>query len=97
MTYRSGPPPDDVKLLGAYTEEQLREVSENLDTIDNLTLVELNVVPVRPRTGLFALADGTNWNPGGGPGIYVYFNGGWNLLVSQMVEVFSSPFSIDFS
>ncbi len=97
MTYRVGPSPEDVKQLGVYIEGQLEEVSENLDTIDNLMLVELNAVPIRPRAGMMVLADGVNWNPGGGPGIYVYFNSGWNLLMSQMVEVFSSPFSIDFS
>ena len=80
MTYRPGPVPEDIKLLGSYVEKQLTEVSENLDTIDNLTLVELHAEPVKPRTGMVVLADGTDWNPGSGVGVYAYFGGAWNLL-----------------
>ncbi len=80
MTYRAGLPPKAVEQLGAYVEEQLTEVSENLDTIDNLTLVELHAEPVRPRTGMVVLADGTDWNPGSGAGFYGYRGGAWNLL-----------------
>ena len=41
----------------------------------------VNAAPVRPRQGMLRYADGTNWNPGGGEGIY-YFNaaGSWVKL-----------------
>lgn len=40
----------------------------------------LNVEPVRLREGMVAGADGTNWNPGSGQGVYVYYNSAWNKL-----------------
>jgi hypothetical protein len=32
----------------------------------------LHVEPARPRWGLTVNADGTDWNPGGGEGVYFY-------------------------
>jgi hypothetical protein len=36
--------------------------------------------PNNPQPGWVAFADGTDWNPGGGRGLYVYSGGVWNLL-----------------
>lgn len=38
------------------------------------------VAPVKPREGMVANADGTNWNPGGGAGLYQYLAGAWVKL-----------------
>jgi hypothetical protein len=35
-----------------------------------LELQYLHVEPVRLRAGMFALADGTDWDPGSGEGLY---------------------------
>jgi hypothetical protein len=40
----------------------------------------LNVEPDKPREGDMVGADGTNWNPGGGKGVYAYYNSVWNKL-----------------
>lgn len=80
MPFKAQAPPGNVELLGAYIKEQLSEVSDNLSLIDNLTLVELHAEPVKPRTGMVVLADGTNWNPGSGAGFYGYRGGAWALL-----------------
>lgn len=40
----------------------------------------LNVAPSKPFEGMIRGADGTNWNPGGGQGIYAYYNSTWNKL-----------------
>lgn len=71
-------------------EELARQMSEELREIENetrypapglgITLPELNVAPKKPRTGLTVLADGTNWNPGAGRGVYTYYNALWNRL-----------------
>lgn len=34
-----------------------------------------SVDPIRPRSGQFYVADGTNWDPGYGPGPYIYLSG----------------------
>lgn len=41
----------------------------------------LHAEPARPRPGLIVIADGTNWNPGGGHGVYFYnASGQWIQL-----------------
>lgn len=41
-----------------------------------------NVMPPKPRGGMIRIADGTNWNPGGGRGVYWYDDTGpgWTKL-----------------
>jgi hypothetical protein len=44
------------------------------------TLDRLNKEPTRKREGMLVYADGTNWNPGGGEGVYCYYASAWNKL-----------------
>ena len=37
--------------------------------------------PANPYESLVAFADGLSWNPGDGPGKYVYIDGQWRLIV----------------
>ena len=40
-----------------------------------------NVVPSKPRAGDVRYADGSNWNPGSGQGLYIYLStGAWSKL-----------------
>ncbi len=97
VAFGSSTPPVEVEALRAFVQEELRKTAASFSLIDNLKLIELNVAPGKPRTGMFVLADGTNWNPGGGAGVYVYFNGGWNRLLTQNVEVFTSAFATAYT
>ena len=45
-----------------------------------LQLQVLAVAPDRPRKGMMVFADGTNFNPGGGAGVYVYASSSWVKL-----------------
>lgn len=40
----------------------------------------LHVEPEKVFEGLVVGADGTDWNPGAGQGIYAYYNSTWNKL-----------------
>jgi len=65
-----------------------------IDSTSRLTLraqdyIEFDNVPIvleqhtsapTPQEGMIAYADGTNWNPGSGEGIYAYYNGAWHYL-----------------
>lgn len=42
----------------------------------------LHVEPKKPRDGLVVIADGTDWNPGGGAGVYAYYAAAWHFLGS---------------
>lgn len=40
----------------------------------------LAVAPTRAHEGMIVGADGTNWDPGSGKGVYAYYNSSWNRL-----------------
>ncbi len=80
--YAPSPAPANSEELQRFLNEQLAEVSRQSATLTpvDLILQEVNVAPARPQNGQVVYADGTNWNPGSGRGIY-YFNGStWNFL-----------------
>jgi len=60
-----------------YFEEEFAALTKALLEQTALELRPTGQVPVRPREGMIVYADGTNWNPGGGEGPYVYRNGVW--------------------
>ncbi len=63
-----------------FLGDELIRIQLAFDTLDNLELVEQHNPPVRPRDGMIALADGTNWDPGSGAGFYGRRGGTWVLL-----------------
>ena len=86
MTYRFTEPPlnqHDMESLLRWLRTELLEIEATLDILQTprINLVPQNSEPQRPRTGDIARADGTNWNPGSGEGVYEYDSGGtWNKL-----------------
>jgi hypothetical protein len=59
---------------------ELERLEKALALFDLIQLKELHVEPVRPRAGMTVLADGTDWNPGSGQGVYTYYAGAWHKL-----------------
>jgi len=49
--------------------EDSTELEQRLQALEDGQMYYRNVAPIRPRDGLY-LADGTNWNPGSGAGLY---------------------------
>ena len=78
-------PPDTI-VLAEDTREIVRWVKDELDRVSRAIsslehqYPELNAAPERYSIGFVAYADGTNWNPGSGEGLYVYKSTGWTLL-----------------
>ena len=79
-TFSFPPVPREAEEVPAYLERLLPELQAALVALRAGSLEELNEEPERLYTGLVALADGTNWNPGAGQGVYCYYNSGWNKL-----------------
>lgn len=69
---------------GNLIEFLLRQLDILEDALNNgqteIKLVKRNSEPDRPREGMIVLADGTNWDPGSGQGVYAYYNSAWNKL-----------------
>lgn len=76
----SYPPTDDV--IGKYAYDELVKIFDWMrqPVVFELGYEELHEEPVKPFVGLTAYADGTDWNPGSGEGLYVYKSGGWTFI-----------------
>lgn len=68
--------------LPAYLERELGRFLEMLQGGDKVLLIaKSHAAPPKPRDGVVAYADGTNWNPAaGGEGFYGYYAGAWHKL-----------------
>lgn len=66
--------------LVRYVKEELEAVGDAIEFGRAAYIEFLDVVPQKPFEGLTVGADGTNWNPGAGKGVYTYYSGAWNKL-----------------
>jgi hypothetical protein len=75
-------PPDGEGPLRGWLVDQLRQIAATLlePAPRTVTFTKLNAAPAKLFDGLTAFADGTNWNPGAGQGVYTYYAGAWNKL-----------------
>ena len=74
MGYVVTSPPIGLSLdeLSVWIEEELARLEVELTRLD---LAEFNVAPEQPFHLQQVFADGTNWNPGSGRGVYYYDEG----------------------
>lgn len=75
--------PDDAPPgLRAWLARQLREVASTLarPTVHGVRFALLAAEPSRFQNGDVVYADGTNWNPGSGAGVYARVSGAWVKL-----------------
>lgn len=72
------PPPTIDQEMARYVIEELRRIATAFDLV--LDVDKLNVAPDKPRDGMIRYADGSNWNPGSGAGLYIYKGSSWVLL-----------------
>jgi len=81
MAFFPQEPPSDPARLGAYILDELRRLSSSLSAPNELLrLAVTNVAPPKPREGDVRLADGTNWDPGSGAGVYYFSGSAWVKL-----------------
>ena len=82
MSYRYIPSTGitDADALRSWIEDNLNRISLAFEQQSFLILPELNKAPAKPRDGLVVRADGINWNPGAGQGVYCFYNSTWNHM-----------------
>ena len=78
--YEPGPLPEQVEDLGGYVVCELIRLCSILLNQYIFRLVPVHIEPARPRKGDIRYADGTDWNPGAGEGIYWYNGTAWAKL-----------------
>lgn len=80
MDYVPSPVPIDPQEIPRYLIEELNRIAETMRTSSARQFEILHVAPAKPREGMVYGADGTDWNPGAGAGIYSYIGGAWTKL-----------------
>lgn len=75
-------PPAELAALVAFVNDELSRISrESFEpSVNGIKFKTLNAVPARVYEGLTVLADGANWNPGAGQGVYTYYGAAWHKL-----------------
>jgi hypothetical protein len=64
--------------LRNWISNELVRVSNAFTTSSQTTtLLVLTAAPAKLQIGQVVFADGSNWNPGSGRGLYYYDTGGW--------------------
>lgn len=68
--------------LALYLFRELQELARCLGGVDTVVISVKNVEPVKRVDGHVEYADGVNWNPGSGRGMYRYdsFDTSWHFL-----------------
>tara|TARA_R110002124_G_C8963958_1_gene514312 strand:+ start:3175 stop:3420 length:246 start_codon:yes stop_codon:yes gene_type:complete len=65
--------------LRRWVSNELIRVGLALSTNAPTVIPVINAAPAKPQTGQIVFADGTNWNPSGGRGLY-YYDSGWTKI-----------------
>ena len=68
--YEPGPLPLNSEDLGQYLITELKRLGDILLNQATFRLEVTHEEPARPRAGDIRFADGSDWNPGSGQGIY---------------------------
>jgi len=71
---------DWIKDISIWAHGEFQQIEQAFNEQDAVFLRELNVAPTNPRKGMTVLADGTNWDPGSGAGVYTYYGAAWHKL-----------------
>lgn len=80
VVYSPGNVPDDPAQLPRFLVAELESIRGAVMALSAGHLDKSHAAPDKPRDGDIRFADGTNWNPGSGQGIYAYYGAAWHLL-----------------
>jgi len=82
VNYRPGPVPQDGQSLRGWLAQQVRQIADALRApeVTSIHIEPRGAVPVKMADGDIVFADGSNWNPGSGAGVYARISGAWVKL-----------------
>ena len=78
--YRPTPPPADPRDFEAqilWLQDELRRISASVEEAQILHLPPIYEEPGFVEDGMVVNADGSSWDPGSGPGLYLRRLGAW--------------------
>lgn len=68
---------DEANEVAKWALRELEKLQHLVEQGSRFQYDVLHVEPTKPREGMQVYADGTDWNPGSGAGLYVYKSGAW--------------------
>lgn len=68
------------KTPSAELDRLFQLVARHSESPQQIMFHEQHVEIEKPRVGTVLYADGTDWDPGSGEGLYVYKSGGWTFI-----------------
>ncbi len=80
IRYTAGIVPSLPDQLAPFLREELAKLQAVLSTLSDGQLDVVTVAPAKPRDGMLRRADGVNWDPGSGQGVYCFYSGSWRFL-----------------
>lgn len=70
----------EVRDLLSFIHQEHQKISQAIAGTLPSELPELHAEPSRLRNFMIVAADGTDWDPGAGQGIYTYYAAAWHKL-----------------
>ena len=74
------PAVNDIDGLRKWVQDEFFRIAQATVPVDSVVFKVTNVVPTAVQDGQVVFADGTNWNPGGGRGLYQRTGSAWVKL-----------------
>lgn len=71
---------DDLTLFREWLAREFSRISATFDAVESIDLSTLSMPVSKPQEGMIILADGINFNPGAGAGVYAYIGSKWVKL-----------------
>lgn len=79
--YRKRNVPGNAESLPGFLDQELSNIEKAQNgPFSFVWLKVLHAAPAKTFDGLVVQADGTDWNPGSGGGVYCYRAGAWRFL-----------------
>lgn len=76
--YQPATPPDQPELLPSYLRDEFIKIASAIRLLSDGHIDVTYANPNRPRAGDIRYADGMQWDPGSGEGLYRYnLSGNW--------------------
>ncbi len=73
-------PKEWIDALSNWAYMEFSQIEQALAEPEAPIFREWHAEPTRPRDGMTVFADGSDWNPGSGQGIYTYYAVAWHKL-----------------
>jgi hypothetical protein len=80
MSYAPFPVPQNPDDLSLFLNDELRRIASAISQLAQTNFPATHAEPIRPRDGDVRNADGTDWNPGSGKGLYYFDGTSWTKL-----------------